>query len=115
VLKEAYLVCERRDGTRRLYRARPETVMDLRRFCGTEAELDPRPGGIYRSLMAGAYEARGEFVEVVPNERVVYTFGWDVEAISVPPGSTTVQIPLHPEGDKTRVQLVHRACPTMTP
>jgi DNA-binding transcriptional ArsR family regulator len=32
VLKEAHLVCERRDGTRRLYRARPETVMDLRRF-----------------------------------------------------------------------------------
>jgi DNA-binding transcriptional ArsR family regulator len=32
VLKEAGLVAERRDGTRRLYVARRETIADLRRF-----------------------------------------------------------------------------------
>jgi len=32
VLKEAGLVTERRDGTRRLYRARPEGLRDLRTF-----------------------------------------------------------------------------------
>src|SRR5690349_3067276 len=32
VLKEAGLVTERRDGTRRLYRARPEGLEDLRKF-----------------------------------------------------------------------------------
>ena len=32
VLKEAGLVTERRDGTRRLYRARPDGLADLRRF-----------------------------------------------------------------------------------
>jgi DNA-binding transcriptional ArsR family regulator len=32
VLKEAGLVTERRDGTRRLYRARPEGMADLRTF-----------------------------------------------------------------------------------
>ena len=32
VLKEAGLVNERRDGTRRLYRARPETLAELRIF-----------------------------------------------------------------------------------
>ena len=32
VLKEAGLVDERRDGTRRLYRARPEGITDLQRF-----------------------------------------------------------------------------------
>jgi DNA-binding transcriptional ArsR family regulator len=32
VLKEADLVVERRQGTRRLYRARPETMADLCRF-----------------------------------------------------------------------------------
>lgn len=32
VLKEAGLVSERRHGTRRLYRARPEAIVDLRRF-----------------------------------------------------------------------------------
>lgn len=32
VLREASLVTERRDGTRRLYRARPDTVAELRQF-----------------------------------------------------------------------------------
>jgi DNA-binding transcriptional ArsR family regulator len=32
VLKEARLLDERRDGTRRLYRARPEGLAELRRF-----------------------------------------------------------------------------------
>jgi DNA-binding transcriptional ArsR family regulator len=32
VLKEAELVTERRDGTRRFYRARPDTLQELRRF-----------------------------------------------------------------------------------
>jgi DNA-binding transcriptional ArsR family regulator len=32
VLKDAGLVRERRDGTRRLYRARPEAVAELHRF-----------------------------------------------------------------------------------
>ena len=32
VLKEAGLVSERRNGTRRLYRARPEGLVDLRTF-----------------------------------------------------------------------------------
>jgi DNA-binding transcriptional ArsR family regulator len=32
VLKEAGLVTERRDGTRRLYRARPETLAELRAY-----------------------------------------------------------------------------------
>jgi DNA-binding transcriptional ArsR family regulator len=32
VLKEAGLVEERREGTRRLYRARPEGITDLQRF-----------------------------------------------------------------------------------
>lgn len=32
VLKEAELVTERRDGTRRLYRAKPETMAELRSF-----------------------------------------------------------------------------------
>ncbi len=32
VLKEAHLVTERRDGTRRLYRANADTMQDLRTF-----------------------------------------------------------------------------------
>jgi uncharacterized protein YndB with AHSA1/START domain len=44
---------------------------------GTEAELEPRPGGVYRVLVAGTHRSEGKFVEVIPNERIVFTFGWD--------------------------------------
>jgi uncharacterized protein YndB with AHSA1/START domain len=78
---------------------------------GTQAELDPRPGGIYRVLVAGEYQAAGEFVEVVPRERLVISFGWDQEDNPITPGSTTVEISLTPEGGKTRLRLVHRGLP----
>ena len=44
-------------------------------------------------------------------EKVVFTFGWEEKDHPIPPGSTTVEITLHPEGDKTRVRLVHRGLP----
>lgn len=81
------------------------------RWEGTEADLDPRPGGLYRVLIAGQYEASGEFVEVVPDEKVAFTFGWDDEGNPIRPGSTTVEITLEPEGDKTRVRLRHSGLP----
>jgi uncharacterized protein YndB with AHSA1/START domain len=78
---------------------------------GTQVELDPRPGGIYRVLVAGEFQSAGEFVEVVPHERLVYTFGWEQEGNPISPGSTTVEVTLHAEGTKTRLRLVHRGLP----
>ena len=98
--------------------ASPETIFPLlteadqhARWMGTEVELDARPGGVYRVLVAGQYPAVGEFVEVVDNDKVVFTFGWDAPDNPVGPGSSTVEISLHPEGGKTRVRLVHRGLP----
>ena len=78
---------------------------------GTVAEIDPRPGGIYRVLVAGEHQSAGEYIEVVPLEKVVFTFGWEQDGHPIPPGSTTIEITLHPEGDKTRVRLVHSGLP----
>src|SRR4051794_4752614 len=78
---------------------------------GTAAEIEPWPGGLYRVLVAGQYQSEGAFVEVVPLEKMVFTFGWAEEGHPIPPGSTTVEITLHPEGTKTRVRLVHRGLP----
>jgi uncharacterized protein YndB with AHSA1/START domain len=98
--------------------ATPETIWPLLvdparhvEWMGTEAEIDPRPGGVYRVLARGAHQAAGEYVEVVPEEKVVFTFGWEGDEHPIPPGSTTVEISLHPEGGKTRVRLVHRGLP----
>ncbi len=80
-------------------------------WMGTVADLDPRPGGAYRVLVAGRFPSAGTYVEVVPTEKVVFTFGWAEEDQVVPPGSTTVEINLQPEGGKTRLQLIHRGLP----
>jgi uncharacterized protein YndB with AHSA1/START domain len=80
-------------------------------WIGTEADIDPRPGGVYRVNVQGLHQSAGEYVEVVPQQKVVFTFGWDEEGNPIKPGSTTVEISLHPEGDKTLVRLVHRGLP----
>ncbi len=94
--------------------ARPETVFPffidpekMTRWKGTEAELDPRPGGLYRVNVTGRDVAKGEYVEITPNTRVVFTWGWEGDEQSVPPGSSTVEITLTPDGDGTLVRLRH--------
>lgn len=98
--------------------ATPETIFPLLttaeghvRWEGTEAEIDARPGGVYRVLVAGSYVGVGEYVEVVPHEKVVFTFGWDMPDNPITPGSTTVEITLTPEGSKTRLRLTHTGLP----
>lgn len=80
-------------------------------WMGTEAGLQPIPGGEYRVVCGGVRPAAGKFLEVVPNERVVFTFGWDVPGHPIPAGSTQVEITLTPVGDSTLLRLVHRGLP----
>ena len=136
VLKQAGLLAERREGTKRLYRARargwrtsasssrpsgtvgssdsgwrrssrkgegavaarqdeaverevliaarPETVFEFFTdpekqvlWMGRRAELDPRPGGIYRVEISDQIVGSGEFLEVDAPSRVVFSFGWE--------------------------------------
>lgn len=76
-----------------------------------EATLDPRPGGIFRIDVTGHDTARGEYVEIDPPRRVVFTFGWEAEGSPEPAGSTTVEVTFIPDGDGTLVRLVHRGVP----
>lgn len=76
-----------------------------------EATLDPRPGGIFRINVTGHDVARGEYVEIDPPRRVVFTFGWEAEGSPEPPGSTTVEITLVPDGEGTLLRLVHSGVP----
>ncbi len=76
---------------------------------GVDGEIDPRPGGMFRIRMPGAQIASGRFVEIVPYQRLVFTWGWEGEASPVPPGSTTVVIELEPDADGTLVRLTHRS------
>ena len=40
-------------------------------WLGTSADIDPRPGGVYRVLVGGQNPSSGEYVEVVPMAKVV--------------------------------------------
>jgi uncharacterized protein YndB with AHSA1/START domain len=83
----------------------------LVRWQGTKAELDARPGGIYRVEIISGSIARGEFVEVDPPRRLVYTFGWESDEMPIKPGSSRVQVDLEPDGDGTRLHLRHTGLP----
>ena len=101
--------------------ASPETVFGfftdparMVSWMGNKATLDPRPGGVFQVDFVreiGQVAARGEFIEVVPFERLVFTWGIDLDAFGVPPGTTRVEVSLVPEGDATIVRLVHSDLP----
>ena len=83
----------------------------LVQWMGTEAKLDAQSGGIFSALCGGVNPAAGRFVEVVPNERVVFTFGWDIPGHPIPAGSSEVEITLTQQEQGTMVRLVHRGLP----
>lgn len=81
------------------------------RWLGTEATLDPTPGGIYQCVMGSYAMVSGEYVVVeAPGDgtagRVVFTWGFEGNP-GVPPGSSTVDITLTSDGDGTLLRLVH--------
>jgi uncharacterized protein YndB with AHSA1/START domain len=85
------------------------------RWMGTNVDIDPRPGGIYRIEPNSRDIIRGKYVEVVPNRRVVITWGYENPSPgmpAVPTGSTQVEIDLVAEGRGTRLRLIHRQLPS---
>jgi uncharacterized protein YndB with AHSA1/START domain len=99
--------------------ARPETVFEFLTdpekhvlWMGRRADLEARPGGIYRVEISDQVIARGEFVEIEAPSRVVFTFGWEGQEAGsgehgVPPGSSRVEVTLAPDGEGTLVTLRH--------
>ena len=85
----------------------PEKIL---RWMGTEAQVDPQPGGLYLVNVTGARTARGSFREVVPVHRLAYSFGWDDSEV-VPPGSSLVEIDLIEQPDGTLMRLTHTGLP----
>ena len=80
------------------------------RWQGTTASLDAQPGGLFSIVMGNGMNARGQFTELVPDSRVVFTWGW-VDRPGIPPGSTVVSIDLVPEDTGTLLILTHRDLP----
>jgi uncharacterized protein YndB with AHSA1/START domain len=56
---------------------------------------------------------RGEFVELIPHQRIVFTFGWEPGggAPPAPPGSSRVETTLTDDGGDTIMTLRHYELP----
>jgi uncharacterized protein YndB with AHSA1/START domain len=83
----------------------------MARWIGTSAALDPRPGGDFRLEMGDGNVVVGNFLEVDPPRRVVFTWGWEGAGSPLPPGASTVEITLIPDGDGTLLRLRHLGLP----
>jgi uncharacterized protein YndB with AHSA1/START domain len=101
--------------------ASPETVWQFlvdpekaTRWMGTSATLDAQPGGVYRVDVIPGNIAVGEFVEVDPPRRLVFTWGWEPGGVdtAVPSGSSVVEFELTPSGDGTTLRFRHRDLPS---
>jgi uncharacterized protein YndB with AHSA1/START domain len=110
-----------RTGSRREVRheiriaASPATVFALltepqqmRKWLATLVEADAQPGGIFRITEPSGGEIEGVYVEVIKDQKIVFTWG-GVEGLE--PGQSTVEITLEPVGDGTLLRLRHFGLP----
>ncbi len=98
--------------------ASPETVFEflidpdkLIQWMGRSAQLDPRPGGRFHCDINGRDIASGEYRELQPPSRLVFTWGWEGEGATIEPGQSTIEVLLDPDGEGTQLRLIHRDLP----
>lgn len=96
--------------------APPEVVFDyfidaelLVSWIGDYAVLDAQPGGEFTLDIEGI-PVRGRYLEVVPSERVVVSWG-HAGSETLPPSSTEVEFTLAPAEGGTLVSVEHRNLP----
>src|SRR5947209_4890396 len=96
-----------------LIKAKPETVFqfftDSARWAswwGAGSTIDARPGGKVYMRHPGGVETLGEVLEVVPPERIAFTYGY-ASGKPMPPGSSRVTIRLAPDQSGTLLYLLH--------
>jgi uncharacterized protein YndB with AHSA1/START domain len=94
--------------------ARRETVFrfftDSERFAlwwGAGSRIEPRPGGELHIRYPEGTTASGQVQELVPGERVVFSYGYDAPGKPIPPGGSTVEVTFADAPGGTRVTLRH--------
>lgn len=74
------------------------------------AETDPTVGGRFRIHMHsddGDHIAVGEYLEIVPNQKLIFTWSWETGTVK----NTLVTVTLKPAGNATNVELLHERLP----
>jgi uncharacterized protein YndB with AHSA1/START domain len=105
---------------RRRFNAPPEKVFSawtdpekVKRWMGpgdikaVSAESDPRKGGRYRWVMKSPdgedHEVSGVYREIIPNEKLVFTWAWK----STPERESLVTVTIKPDGNGSLMTLQH--------
>lgn len=88
------------------YFIEPELIV---KWIGDWADLAPVPSGVF-ALNIENTAVRGRYVMLEAPRRVVFTWGVPGDE-AMPPGSSTVEITLTPDGDETVVDLIHSGLP----
>ena len=83
-------------------------VEQMRRWLAEEVLAEPEPGGVFRLADRSGAAIEGRYVEVVPDRKVVFTWG-GVEGLA--PGESTVEITLEPARGGTLLKLRHYGLP----
>jgi uncharacterized protein YndB with AHSA1/START domain len=105
-----------RASRQRVFRAWTEPELMMRWFVEDDAEMsvceiDLREGGRYRlegTVGGRAWRIQGEYLEVRPPERLVYTWAWDNDpALGEPSGDTRVTVEFRDRGKETELVLTH--------
>src|SRR5271170_5071837 len=76
------------------------------KWWGAGSTIEPRPGGKVYIRHPNAVEVMGEVIEIVPPDRIVFTWGhagW----MPIPVGGSRVTILLEPKGAATSLHLLH--------
>lgn len=99
--------------------ARPRTVFSFfaepdkwLAWMGKHGEFAFEPGGAFRTTLHGGNVAEGRFVEIDPPKRLVFTWRWTRGVMSVPAGTSTVEITFERVGAGTLLRLAHRGLPS---
>lgn len=82
------------------------------RWWGQGSMVDPRPGGTIKICYPGGVVATGNFKEIVPPRRAVFSYGYEGPAQPIPPGGSTVTVTLEETPTGTKVTLRHAGIPT---
>ncbi|MCY9697410.1 SRPBCC family protein [Paenibacillus alginolyticus] len=80
------------------------------RWMGRHILLEPSIGGKYRIDVNGSDIAMGEYKEIIPNEKIVMTWGWEKSKV-VPPGSSTLEFTFTAKDKGTVLLLTHYDLP----
>ena len=83
---------------------------DAARFAlwwGAGSSIVPAVGGAVTIVYPGGTRASGEVLEIVPNERIAFSYGYDSADSALPPGGSRVTITLRDDPHGTRLHLRH--------